>query len=258
MSPTNHVIYDGFDFADNGIVLTNINALILPDRINQIEKIAGRDGGKLVQSSRGTKPIPLKGFYDGIDAADAQYMYDRLAQMLNRQERVLEVPHAGSSRKFIATPENAVLETPDGVNRLTFSIDFVVAEGTSYTDEVTVFVGHVVSTATATIPVVVQGTVDARPVFTIDVEAGSGLTPNKSMTIRNSRDYTGITITRNWSVGDQVVIDSANFNMYINGVLTEPDGRLPKWSPGSGALFYSDTFSSRTTSIYGEYNIKYH
>lgn len=257
MDAINDVIYDGFSFADNELVLTTFNHMILPDRDNQIEKIAGRDGAVLVQSELGTKPIPMEGYYIGESRIDAENMYDTLTQMLNRVERPLYIPHAGGSRKFIATVQNAVIEHPMGLNRLTFSFEFIVPSGGSEDEEaVELIAPTVITNPTATIPLSVLGSIDARPLLTLEFNSVTGGT-NKTVSIRNAQDYIGLQITRDWLSGDTLTIDSQNFQMYINGVLTEPNGRMPKWSAGAGSLYYSDSFTTRSVEISGEYTPKY-
>lgn len=252
----NDVVYDGFSFVDNGCVLENIDHLTIAQRRNQIERLANRHGGVLVQSLRGTKPILIEGYYIGSSAADAQQMYDTLAQALNRQERPLEVPHAGGTRTFIATPENLVLKQPDGLNRLTFSFEFVVPEGSSTTDIKTTLVSSTtITTSTATIPISVLGSVKARPTFTLTINSVSGGTGG-TISIRNARDFIGLDITGDWTAGTTVTVDSDNLQIFVNGVLTEPSGRFPTYEPGSGSVYYSDTFSSRSITMSATYKEK--
>lgn len=254
--PTFDIVYDGFSFADNGLVITDENHMILPDRINQIEKIPGRTGGVLVQSELGTKPIPISGYYEGASIADAQMMYDTLTQMLNRVERPLDIPHAGETRRFIATPTNCVVEEPNGLNRLTFSFEFIVPSGGSEDDtEQDLFAETVITTPTTTIPLTVDGAQDARPFITLVLTSVTGGTA-KSISIRNARDFIGLTLEGDFATGDEITIDSDLFQIYVNGTLTEPNGRMPKWAPGAGSLYYSDTFTARTVNITATYKPK--
>lgn len=251
-SPSNSVIYDGFDFSAYGIVFTNIDHLTLPTRNNQIEQRANRSGGVLVQSLLGTKPITLEGYYSGTSPADAQAMYDILAAALNRQARPLIVPHAGGTRTYTATPDNLIIQQPDGLNRLTFSFQFVVPDGNSNETSAITIVDQTITAPTATLPFVIDGSIKARPLITLDftsVTDGTG----KTVSIRNARDLVGLTFARDFITGDSIIIDSANFQIYINGVLTEPDGRMPTWEQGNGSLYYADTFSDRSVDINATY-----
>jgi len=249
------VVFDGFSFSDNGIVLTNINHMTLAKRENQIDKRANRDGGVLVQSQLSTKPIMLEGYYTGDTKIDAENMYDTLAQALNRQSRPLVVPHAGGTRRFIATPENIIISQPNGLNRIVFSLDFVVPEGNSVDEATTNLVSQAVTTATTTIPLTVIGSVKARPLISIVINTVSGGT-GATVTIRNARDFTGLTMTGNYVAGDTLIIDAENFQIFHNGLLVEPVGRIPTWEPGAGSLYYSDTFGSRNVQINATYNTK--
>lgn len=252
MSQSDLVTYDGFNFGAVGIVLTNIDHLRMAARENQLEKIDGQIGAKLVESGLGTKPILLEGYYIGSSPADAQMMYDTLASVLNRQERPLVVPHGVGTRKYTATPQNVLIQQPDGLNRLTFSFEFVVPSGVAVSDDDHVLLSRTITTSTATIPVSVAGSVEARPLLVLNLGTITG-GENKSISIRNARDFIGLTITRDWESGDSVIIDSANYQIYINSVLTHPTGRMPSWSAGAGALYYADTFTSRSVDINGTY-----
>lgn len=246
-------VFDGFSFRDNGIILTNIGYMNVAKRSNQLEQRANRDGAVLVQSQLGTKPITLEGYYTGATAVAAQNMYDTLTQALNRQQRPLIVPHAGGTRKFICTPENIIITEPNGLNRITFSFDFVVPEGSSIAESpITLLTQTGIATSTTTIPHSVLGSVKARPLITITIGAVTGGTA-ATVSVRNARDFTGLTILRNFTAGDTLIIDSDNFQIFHNGVLVEPVGRIPTWEPGVGSLYYSDTFTTRTVNITATY-----
>lgn len=252
MNPANDVVYDGFSFEDNNIILTNIDHLRIAERNNQVETRANRSGGVLVQSQLGVKRIIIEGYYTGSSASDAQTMYDTLAAALNRQSRPLTVPHAGSTREYTATPENVILQQPDGLNRLTFSFEFVVPDGSSQDTTETTLIDETITTTSSTISLSVEGSVTARPYITLTFTSVTGGT-GKTVTIRNARDFVGLTFDRDFVTGDVITIDSENFQIYINGVLTAPDGRLPKWEAGNGSLYYSDTFTNRSVAITATY-----
>lgn len=246
-------IYDGFSYVGNGLVLTNIDDKTLARVENQVESLANRDGNLLVQSRRGSKPIFLEGYYDGDTPHDAEVMYDTLVQAHNRQERILKLPHAGTYREYTATPENIVIKQPDGLNRLTFSIDFIVPSGSANDPLSSTLFNEIITTPSASIPISVAGSVPARPLITLTFNSVVGGT-GKTVSLRNARDFVGLTFERNFATNDVITIDAENFRIYINGVLTVPNGRIPSWAPGSGSVYYSDTFTSRTVNVKGTYN----
>lgn len=249
------IIYDGFSFYDNGIVVTSIDHLTLAARRNQLETRANRNGAVLVQSLLGTKQIVVEGYYVGATKIDTELMYDVLAAALNRIERLLIVPHAGGERRYTATPENIIIKQPDGLNRITFNIEFVVPEGNAYEQVVTTLVDADITAASTTLPLTVVGSVLARPLTVLTYGTITGGTA-KTMSLRNARDFIGVTFTRDFVTGDVITIDSDNFQIYINDELVEPNGRFPTWSPGTGALFYSDTMTTRSVNILSTYKRK--
>jgi len=255
MAVLNDVTFDGFNFTANNLVITNLDYMTVAQRENQIDKRANRDGGILVQSLLGTKPILIEGYYTGTTQVDAQNMYDTLVAALNRQQRVLSVPHAGGYRRFTCTPSNIVISQPNGYNRVTFSIQFVVPEGNSVEPNTSILVNAAITTTTQTIPLTVAGSVRARPVLTLtftSIVGGTGAT----ITIRNGRDFIGLTISGNFVTGDTLIVDADNMSITLNGVKQTPVGRIPTWETGGGSLYYSDTFTSRTGTLLGTYNQK--
>lgn len=252
MTPQNQILFDSFDFSQVGIVFTDVNYMEIPKRNNQIEKLANRDGGVLVQSLLDVKEIELEGYYIGTSITDAKNMYDTLTQVLNRQQRTLEIPHGSTVRKFLATPQNLIISQPMGLNRITFSFSFVVPDGSSYSDTTSSLVSQTITTATATIPISVLGSVKARPRIILYYTAISGGTGGV-ISLRNAKDFVGLTFTGNFVTGDEIIIDSENFQIYKNGTPMEPNGRMPSWEAGSGSIYYSDTFSTRTLQINGTY-----
>lgn len=249
------VNFDGFSFKANGIVLTNINHMTIAKRQNQTEKRANRDGAVLVQSQLGVKPIYLEGEFTGASTIEAQQMYDTLAVALNRIERPLLIPHAGGTRRFVATPENIMITEPMGLNRITFNFEFVIPEGNSEEESTTSLFSQVITNPTITIPFTVLGSVKARPLITLTITTSTGSSPG-TISIRNARDFIGLTILGNYTAGDTLIIDCENFKIFHNGVLKAPVGRIPTWEAGSGSLYYSDTFSTRNILITGSHHVK--
>ena len=252
MTPMNDVVFDGFSFADNGIVIELIDYMTVAKRRNQLETRANRDGADLVQSLLGTKPIVIAGYYAPNTILEAQNMYDILVQALNRQQRPLYVPHAGSTRKFIVTPENVIIKQPNGLNRITFSFEFVVPEGASKSDTAIILVSQTITSSTANIPLTVQGSTKARPIITMQYNSVTGGTAGV-VSVRNARDFIGISVTGNFVTSDTLTVDSENFQIFKGTTLLPPVGRLPSWEAGSGALYYSDTFASRSVTITATY-----
>lgn len=245
--------YDSFVFSDNGLIVTNIGHLTLAPRENQLDKLANTNGSVLVQSQYGHKTIQVDGYYIGATSEAAQTMYDTLAAVCNRQQRNLVIPHAGLSRTYIATPGSIVIQQPDGMNRLTFSIEFVVPSGYAKNPEFLELFSETTSLSSISLPLEVAGSVNARPAISINFASVSG-GDGKTVSIRNGRDMIGMTLTRDWASGDTILIDSENFQLYINGVLSAPSGRFPSWQPGFGSAIYSDTLTARTATIIGTYN----
>lgn len=248
------VVFDGFSFNGVGCVITDIDYMTTAKSNNQLANIANTDGTVLVQSRKQEKYVTLSGYYVGQDYTDAQQMYDVLTAAVNRVKRPLLIPHAGGVRQFNASISTISIQEPDGMNRLTFTFEFVVPIGAAEETEVTMF-NDTVTTPTKTFSVNILGSAKASVLITLrftSVSGGAG----KTVSILNGADMTGMTISRDWASGDTVILDTKNLQLYINGTLTAPTGRMIKMSQGYGSIIYSDTLTTRSVQVLGKYNRK--
>ncbi len=96
----------------------------------------------------------------------------------------------------------------------------------------------------------------AEPYLSVVLNSGTGLTA-KTMTITNTATGASISVTRTWVATDELIIDVANKQVYVNSVLVDYNGIFPTWEPGVGLLRYSDNFTTRSVTITGSYTKRY-
>lgn len=249
------LVYDGFDFDANGLVLTEINTGQPPERNLQLENLAERDGAAEVQSRLRVKRLVVQGYFIGSDIDDAEAMADTLNTVCNRSQRRLVTTYAGERRVFQASPDNWSITQPRGLNRITFTIEFSVNRGYGESENFETLFSETITNPVSTVGLTAKGSARVFPEITMTLNTATGGTGN--MNIRNGADQIGIGISRTWSADDQVILDCARGQLFINGTLTKPEGKIPSWNPGNGTLYYSDTFTAREVEISAVYRPRY-
>lgn len=99
-----------------------------------------------------------------------------------------------------------------------------------------------------------------QPQITITYSALTGGTA-KTVTVGNSATGQTVTITRTWTTGEVLVIDSINKKVTVNGTEVPFTGAIPEWqgstSGVAGSMDYTDTLTTRTRSSVGLYFKRY-
>lgn len=100
----------------------------------------------------------------------------------------------------------------------------------------------------------VDGSFVSEPTITVvlnTVTGGSG-----SFSIFNAATNQGITISDSFTSGDIIEINSSNYTVLVNGANTDFEGLFPVFPPGAQRVGYSDTFTTRNTTVTGEANTR--
>lgn len=215
-----------------------------------------RADGNIVVSSRFTKKtITLYGFIIAPDRTAYENALDLLKYRLSTPQRPLVVTQAGAQRVYTASL-TALSETfiEGGKSKFTFTFEANDPFGrdggnTSYTTPN-------ITTASYAVNHVFQGFVTVRPMLTITLNSLTGGT-NKTITIGNSLTGQQIAITRNWTAGDVIVLNSDTMKVTVNGVPVDYTGFFPVFRPNTAYLQYLDTLTTRSVNIKIEYAKKY-
>lgn len=253
MSPNYPVSFDSNNLGDvDGVTFFNHDFNKLPNRILNMYKLARADKSVLTSSEYSSKEIPLYGEACGGSREDTEALILQVKSLVQGQNKKLVVDQANMEVAYTATMNEFNIEW-DGP-RATFEIIFIASDpiGKKTTAEVNV-VNQAITTATSDISVVIDSSFKVQPVFRLTVTAVSGGT-GQSVTISNGRIGQSITLTRNWTSGDTVVIDTENEEVIVNGGSSDFSGQFPTFDPYSQVVSYVDTFTtSRNVTLQMDY-----
>lgn len=186
------------------------------------------------------------------DSIDLLYYY------LRELEAPLILSWSTTTRQWNATLANIAFSDVQGGHAV-LDIEFEVSDPLGIDVNSTQLFSTALTGATSTTSLgLVGGTAKwQRPVITITISALTGGTA-KTVSVGNSNTGQQVNITRTWTAGDILVIDSKLKKVTVNGTEVAFTGAIPEWQSGQvGSMDYSDNLTTRTRSMVGVYYKRY-
>lgn len=181
---------------------------------------------------------------------------DTLNSILVGKEKALLLSQGSGLRQYTATLANVIISDVLG-GHCKIDLEFECSESFGMDQNNTTLVSGAWTGSPISMPIIVGGTAEwQQPVITITLNSLTGGT-SKTLHIENTANSQAVDITRTWSNGDVVVIDSTTKKITVNSAEIEYDGAIPEFEPGSGTLLYSDNLTTRNVSISAVYKKRY-
>lgn len=244
------VLFNSVDLTtlSNNIQINAIDIYKRPVRNLQLQKLARRDGQKLVNAEYAEKIITIEGIISGTSRANFESLRDTFLRYLDAKDATLRFSQSGANRDYTATVSNIVWNNTGG-GLATFSIEFNCSDPLGYDTSNTTDVNGVTITTASSVRTItaVGGSYAGLPTITVLLNSGTGLT-SKAITIT---DQTGaaITITRTWVAADSLVVDSAAKTVKVNGSAVDYTGTFPCLKPGDTQITYADGLTTRNVTF---------
>lgn len=232
-SPYNVTGYDGYGMPDV--------------QIKSID-LARSDGGVQTTSRVGSRTVLVEGQIKTLTKPELIAAIDNLKAYLYQAKGELVVTDEdGITRTFEATPQRVSITRARGAaTQAAFSISFYCPKPYSVSGTTTLL-NTTVTTSPANYGISVPGSYPASPIIRLTI---SSITAGvQTITVKNDAEDRGIAITRSFSAGDVIEIDTATKNVYVNTIRVDYTGAFPRWAVGGGSVAYTDTASARSVGI---------
>lgn len=255
-----NAVFNSFDFAANGLSIHNLDVYSSSPRRLQLEDRASGDGSVLVSSRYSAKPVTIEGLIKAETSTELEQRIDAVQLALSAVGGVLDIDHAGSTRRFIATAQPPVITRESyGATLAEYSVEFVVPDGYGSDTDLTQLIATTsFTTSTYDFPITVEGSYKAQPNITINLAAVTAAdVPPQHITVRNPDNSSSVTIAAEFEAGDTITIDCARRRAYRNYAEVETSGNFPYWTPGAASLQYSDDLDTRSVSLSATYTRRY-
>lgn len=194
------------------------------------------------------KDITIRVAIQRANRGDTEQSHDSLIAILQGIAKDLVLSQSGGVRRYVATLSDVNYLVSGGAYiemELIFSLDDPYGYDTAYKTALSIS-GVTSSTRADAVPFL--GSADwQQPLIVIQYSALSGGSA-KTLLVGNNNTGQQISITRTFSAGDRVEIDSANQTVKVNGSEVAYTGAFPEFAGNNtvGNWTYSDNFTSRT------------
>lgn len=250
------VNFGNYPMQADGVVVTESDVYSAPENEIQAVELAQRDGALIVQQRYKSKRFRADGHIQKDTVSELESALDAFKAALAVKNQAFDIDYAGGVRRYLASAENIIISraAPTTVG---FSVEFLSPDGMGWdVNSSELLAPSNVSTSAQSFGIEVGGSYQAEPLITVTLNDVTGGT-SKTITITNGVSLRGISITRTWTTGDVMEIDSMTKTVYVNDVATDFLGQFPTWDTGAGTIEYLDDFTTRTASITASYTKRY-
>lgn len=228
------------------VFIYDYNAVSLPSRDINIHKLARRSKSVITSSEYTDKTITVYMRVNSGSRADTENTTTMLKGLLQPQNGKLVVEQSGIEVSYTATMNefNISWHGKSAYVQLGFIASTPIGTGV----DINVLANMTATTQGESVTFLVGGSAITEPRINVvlnSVTGGSG----GSINLYNALNNQGITISRNFTAGDILEVDSAEMVVLHNGAEVDFVGAFPVFGVGSQQLAYSDTFTTRNASI---------
>lgn len=248
--------FGDFDFQTTEVAAAVTDIFSSASTSIQADKLAEADGAVIVKSTLEPKTFKVEGTLASDTVEDTHRLIDRFKLAMSEKNQAFDIEYAGDTRRYVSMARNTIISYGGRLDA-GFSVEFLCAAGVgSDTYASTLLASTNVSTTTAILGITVGGTYKAQPVITVTINTVTGAT-DKTLLINNAVTLRGISVTRTWTAGDVMVIDSMNQAIFINNAAVEFSGQFPEWEVGAGSIGVVNDFTTCDISVEADYTRRY-
>lgn len=211
------------------------------------------DGGVATNLYYREKPIILECDIKAPDHDTLNDTHRTLMEKIQGANRTIKTAVDGDNVVYTATFINESIRKLEG-GFLQVNLTFEAQDPIGVTEGYFTTQDFSITTATNTTNLTVGGNYYAKPVITVHISAISTSNPS---TIQIGSDSGTLSISRDWTVGDVLVIDSENGTVKVNDIEVLFSGNTPELNIGSNSVSYEDDFTSRTVNLTVRYKKRY-
>lgn len=252
------LFFNGVDLqaAVPGLQITGIDPEGLPEQEINIASIASSNQSALVSKYYKKRYINVHATIRCPRMDLLQASFDTLKSITRGNEKPLVIDQAGARRQYIASLEKLNIDEKQGgyatfvmpfICTYPFGSDVVLSNALSIDG---------ISAAFRASYMTLGGTAPQRPIITVTINAVTGGT-NSELSIGITETSQTITVSRTYTAGDVLVINSENSMVTVNGTEVEFTGPILELDPGAYTLTYHDTFTTRDVDIRIDYHKRY-
>lgn len=246
--------YNGFNMQTATVVTVGFNDAQTFTRNLGVFKRIRRAGALITNDTYEDRVIAVTGNLEQTSVTALEGAIDDFENALSAKYGNLDIDYEGGTRRYIATPQRVSFPRDHrGSTWAEFEVDFLITEYGKDTASTTL-INNVNKTASpATQAMTVDGSAPQQYlIITVTLNSFTGTTMN-TITVGNNETGQAVSVSRQWTAADVLVIDVENQTCKVNGVVVDFSGAFPRFKPGSRTLSYTDDMSARSVNITATY-----
>lgn len=227
----------------------------MPDiRLRSSDKVLA-DGAVTTSSNLSARTIAVKGDIISTERSTLDDTMQKLMSKAYKTEVVLKCKYGTSNKNFTGSLSN--LRSDDAVGGYTDVILlFECSDPYAYAETLSTASSVNKTTSTFNTSCISNGYANTPVNVTITVDS---VTANASDTITIAGYNTTMTISRTYTAGDVIDIDSTNLSVKVNGVETNFAGQFPVLQGDTSTnIAYTDTFTARQVDVDCDWYDRWH
>lgn len=250
-----NAVFNDFDFNAQGLSISEWDVHSRTPRKLQLEGRASADGAVLVNNQYGPKPILIAGVVRADSQDDLDMLLDTIKLRLSDTQGVLDLTHAGGTRRYHAVAENVAISQEQGqVDQAGYSVAFTVPSGYGEDTAASFLIASTtITTSSQTINFTSDGTYKVEPEVTVIITSATMDGETDSITLTNPSNSTYVSVVGVFEAGDVLTFNTQQRRVYLNSGDVFGYGAFPFWEPGTNSLTYSDTMSTRSVNLSANY-----
>lgn len=232
MSARTVVNYDGTSLQTANILVDTIQHESISHKTLDIQTLGRADGGKIAAITYTPKVVVLTGTIKGSSQSDLESRIESLKELINRQQRNLDIGYAGGTRRYITTLSQFTMQRMHfNLSYAEWEAQFVVSNPpfARGLDTSTFSFNNITTTGTYSGTATFIGNARPLPIIKVTVNAQTAMT---ALYFRNKNTGDSITIRRTFANNDIVIIDTRpeGFTATVNGVAVDYEGFFPEFA----------------------------
>lgn len=219
-------------------------------------KLVRRDGEVVVGRTFGSKLITIKGYIIAPTRQAYEETLDELKyRLLIPFERPLTIAQRGIQTSYTVTCDTFGHKFIEG-GKSEIIIAFRASNPFGRDSSVTLISKPNVTVGQYNFTEQIGGSAKAYPIFRATINSLTGGTA-KTIKFGNAKTGQFIAITRDWQVGDRVVVNNDTADVFVNELPADYSGVFTSFDPRTAAGYYNDDFTARNVSLAVEYQKQY-
>jgi phage-related protein len=249
------ISFDSHDLQTSSIITNTIDHAGQNNKRSDLFVIAHANASTIPFTEYPNKTITISGTLVGTSVANLDGVIDTFNGYFTNKAANLDIGYNGSTRRYTATATDIKINRPGGLAWAEFLITFTCTNPFGMdTSSTTALNASGRTSAMYSDSYTFLGNAPyQKPIITITYSVMTGGTSG-SLVVGNANNGQSLTISRDFTSTDVVVIDTSAKTVTVNGSLVNFSGAFPEFAPGAGQIDYSDSFTTRTFT----YNIIYY